>query len=243
MNTALQLYSVRSVDEPLPSLVESVAAAGYDDVEFAYRLADADTAAVAETLGRSGLTAAGAHVPAERFDDLDRTVETYRTLGCETLVVPFLDETHFGSPDAVERTATRLTDVAERLVDRGGSFGYHNHSHEFVELADGTAYERLAAATPSTVRLQLDVGHAALAGHDPVALLERYGDRIDQVHLTDYDLDRQVSVDLGDGDVDVAGCVDAARDVGVEWAIVEFEDSDDPLRSAERSHETLASLL
>ena len=84
---------------------------------------------------------------------------------------------------------------------------------------------------------------AALAGQDPVSLLERYGDRIEGVHLKDYDLDAEASVDLGDGDVDVAGCIGAARDAAVEWGIVEFESSDDPLASAERSAETLEELL
>lgn len=239
MNTALQLYSLRTVDEPLASLVETVGAMGYEGVEFAYRLPDADPEAVAETLERSGVAAAGAHVPIDQLDELG----PYRTLGCETLVVPYLDETNFESRAAVERTATRLTDAAERLVDRGIALGYHNHSHEFVRLEDGTAYEALAVATPTTVDLQLDVGHAALAGEDPVALLERYGDRIRQVHLKDYDLEREVSVALGEGDVDIAGCVDAALEADVEWGIVEFEDSDEPLDTAERSIEALGELL
>lgn len=242
MRTALQLYSVRDVDEPLPWLVESVAEMGYEGVEFAYRLPDADAEAVAEALDRTGVVAAGAHVPVERFDELARLPE-YRTLGCGSLVVPYLDESHFDSREAVERTAAHLADIGERLADHPFDFGYHNHSHEFVPIEDGTAYEMLAAATPSTVALQLDVGHARLAGQDPVALLERYGDRIQQVHLKDYDTDRGTSVALGEGDVDVGGCVDAALAADVEWGVVEFEDSDDPLRTAERSLETLSGLV
>jgi sugar phosphate isomerase/epimerase len=237
VRTAIQLYSLRTVEEPLPALIEAVE--GYDGVEFAYRLPDADREAVAAALDRAGVTAAGAHVPIEQLDDLD----PYRALGCDTLVVPYLDESHFESREAVERTATRLTDAAERLVDRGFAFGYHDHTHEFVPLEDGTAYGALAAATPTSVDLQLDVGHAALAGEDPVALIERYADRIEQVHLKDCDLDGKTSTALGEGDVDIAGCIDAALDAGVEWGIVEFEDSDDPLVTAERSREALDSLL
>lgn len=235
MRTAIQLYSLRDVSAPLAEVVERMGQMGYEGVEFAYRLADADEEAVRDVLDAADVTAAGAHVPLERFEDVESVADTYAGLGCETLVVPYLDESHFESRGAVERAAARLTDVGERLADRGIDFGYHNHTHEFVPLEDGTAYEVLAAATPTTVDLQVDVGLAALAGQDPVALVERYGDRITQLHCKDYDLEAERSVDLGNGDVDVAGCLDAAREAGVEWAIVEFEDSEDPFESAERS--------
>lgn len=243
MRAALQLYSLRDVPAPLPEVLERVGEQGYEGVEFAYRLPDADHEAVRDALDATGVTAASAHVPVDRFDDVESVVERYAGLDCRTLVVPYLDESHFESRGAVERAAARLTDIGERLADRGVDFGYHNHTHEFVSLEDGTAYEALAAATPTTVDLQLDVGLAALAGQDPVALVERYGDRITQLHCKDYDLDAGESVDLGDGDVDVAGCIEAAREADVEWAIVEFEDSDDPFASAERSLAALEELL
>lgn len=243
MRTAIQLYSLRNVPEPLPEVVEHLGAQGYEGVEFAYRLADADEEAVRTALRDADVTAAGAHVPVDRFEDIESVAEFYTSLGCRTLVVPYLDESHFESRGAVERAAARLTDIGEQLADNGFEFGYHNHTHEFVALDNSTAYDAFAAATPTTVDLQLDVGLAALAGEDPVDLVERYGDRIVQLHCKDYDLDAERSVDLGDGDVDIAGCLDAAREADVEWAIVEFEDSNDPFTSAERSLDTLKALL
>lgn len=243
MRTAIQLYSLRDVSAPLAEVVERVGEQGYEGVEFAYRLADADREAVRDALDGADVTAAGAHVPVDRFDDVEGVVERYADLDCRTLVIPYLEESHFESRGAVERAAARLTDIGERLADHGVDFGYHNHTHEFVSLQNGTAYEALAAATPTTVDLQFDVGLAALAGQDPVALVERYGDRIAQLHCKDYDLDAERSVDLGDGDVDIAGCIEAAREADVEWTIVEFEDSDDPFTSAERSLAALDELL
>lgn len=243
MRTAIQLYSLRDVPEPLPEVVERLGMQGYEGVEFAYRLADANEEAVQTALRDADVAAAGAHVPVDRFDDVESVAEFYTALGCQTLVVPYLDESHFESRGAVERAAAYLTDVGEQLADSGVGFGYHNHTHEFVALDDGTAYDALAAATPTTVDLQLDVGLAALAGKDPVDLVKRYGDRIVQLHCKDYDLDAKQSVDLGDGDVDIAGCLDAAHEADVEWAIVEFEDSDDPFTSSERSLDTLEALL
>ena len=40
--TAVQLYTLRDVEGSLESLLERVAAAGFDGVEFAYRLPESD---------------------------------------------------------------------------------------------------------------------------------------------------------------------------------------------------------
>jgi len=242
--TALQLYSLREVDRPLADIVEAVADAGYDGVEFAYRLADADHDAVRAALDRTDTAAASAHVPIDRLeDDRDGTVDRYRDLGCETLVVPYLPGDAFATREAVAGAADRLTALGEALADTGVGFGYHNHDHEFVTLDDDrTAYDELAAATGDVVDLQIDVGLAALAGRDPVALLERYADRLGSVHLKDYDLDAERSADLGDGDVPIGECVEVALAVDVEWFVVEFEDADDPLASAQHSLDALREL-
>jgi inosose dehydratase len=70
---------------------------------------------------------------------------------------------------------------AKRL---GHPIAFHNHAGTYVETPD--ELDRLVAATdPRRVGLCLDVGHAILAGGDPVAILERYGERVVHVHLKD----------------------------------------------------------
>lgn len=243
MRPAIQLYSLRTVERPLPELVSAVAHRGYDGVEFAYRVDEAEPEPLRQTMDDAGIDAAGAHVPIESFETFTATVDRYRTLGCETLVVPYLPAERFTDRAAIDAAGADLADIAERLTAADLACGYHNHDHEFVAVDGDAAYDRLASATPASLRLQVDVGLAALAGRDPVALIDRYADRITQVHLKDYDLSTEESVDLGDGDVDIAGCIDAAQAAEVEWAIVEFESSEDPLASADGSFETLSALL
>lgn len=242
MRHAIQLYSLRSVERPLPELIEAVAQRGYDGVEFAYRVDEADASPLRSAMDAVGIVAAGAHVPIEQFESLEATLDRYTTLGCETLVVPYLPPERFADGEAIGDAAAELAALADDLAAADIACGYHNHDHEFVTVDGEAAYDVLAGATPTSLQLQVDVGLAALAGRDPVALIERYADRIAQVHLKDYDLASGESVDLGDGDVDIAACVAAARAADVAWAIVEFESSDDPLASAERSIETLSRL-
>ena len=240
MNAAVQLYSLRALDRPLPDLVALVGETPLSGVEFA-GLGDADPSAVAAALERAGLTAPSAHVP---IDDLEAapgsTVEPYRRLGCETLVVPFLAASHFERSSAVDRTVERLSGIASRLEEAGLGLAYHNHDQEFTPIQGGDAFDRLAT-TLEGVGIELDVGWATAAGRDPVALLERYGDRIDLLHVKDVDDGRPCA--LGAGDVPLAACVDAAREADVEWAIYEHDEPDEPAVALRRDADVLAELL
>ena len=62
----------------------------------------------------------------------------------------------------------------------------HPHAGGHVEFADEIA--RVCADIPATeVGLCLDTGHTAYAGMDPVAMLDRYWDRLDYIHFKDID--------------------------------------------------------
>lgn len=82
MQTGINLFTLRDVDEPLPQVLERVAQAGYDGVEFLHRLPEADIDAVVETLEQTGLTVPGAHLGPfidlqEKLRVLDETIWLY----------------------------------------------------------------------------------------------------------------------------------------------------------------------
>jgi len=237
-NVGIQLYSLRNVDRPLPALLERVAEAGFEGVEFAYRVYDADPETVERTLERTGLRVAGAHVSTDRLeDDLEDTVTLLRSLGCETLTVPGLPEEYFQSLDGVEQAADRLASIAGDLDGYDIDLLYHNHEQEFVDLDGRFALERLFERTGRHVRPQLDLGTALLGGADPAALIRRLED-VPQVHFKDVDLGSGDSVPVGHGDVDIDACASAASAVGSEWSIYEYE-GEDPLETLEEAATTL----
>jgi inosose dehydratase len=62
----------------------------------------------------------------------------------------------------------------------------HPHAGGYIEFAD--EIERLMTDIDSdTAGLCLDTGHIAYSGMDPVAMLERYWDRVDYIHFKDID--------------------------------------------------------
>jgi sugar phosphate isomerase/epimerase len=224
--TAVQLYSLREVDRPLPELLELVADAGFDGVEFAYRVYDADPDAVRTTLGETGLATAGAHVRVERFeDDFDATVGLFESFGAKALTVPGIADEYFQTAAGVEEAVERLDPIGADLAARDLPFCYHNHAGEFDDVEGRTGLEAFFAAA-GHVRPQVDLGTALIAGVDPAALIRRLGD-VPQLHAKDVDPDAGSSVPLGEGAVDVEACVEAFHDVGGEWLIYEYE-SEEP---------------
>ncbi|NEU55998.1 sugar phosphate isomerase/epimerase [Halorussus sp. MSC15.2] len=239
MRPAIQLYTLRELDEPLPDLLRRVGDTAFEGVEFA-GLGDSDPDEIRNALDDAGLDAAAAHVGVEALEsDLDGVVESYESLDCDRVVVPYLDETQFASEAAVTDTARRLETLAGRLDERGIALGYHNHDHEFAALGGRTAFDLLADETDFD--LELDVGWATAAGRDPIDLLGHLRGRVPLVHLKDVAGDRPV--ELGEGDVDAEACVRAAREAGTEWLVYEHDDPEDPEASLAHGAETLAGLL
>jgi sugar phosphate isomerase/epimerase len=245
MRPAIQLFTLRDLDDSLPELLARVGETRFEGVEFA-GLGDSDPAEIEDALNDAGLEAAGAHVGMEDLEsDLDGVVEAYRRLDCDRIVVPYLDEAHFASETDVADTARRLTELAARLDDRGVSLGYHNHDHEFVALGgdsdrDGdSAFDLLADETD--IDLELDVGWATAAGRNPVALLDHLRGRVPLVHLKD--VSGTTPVELGEGNLETEACVRAAREAGTEWLVYEHDEPEDAEASLDHGAETLADLL
>lgn len=241
--TAINLYSVRELDEPLSRVVDRVADASYDGVQFSGGLRDATPEAAREMLDETGLEPTPAHVGIDLLeDDADAVVEDYvETIGVDSLVVPWLPPEDFEDEDAVDATLDRLNELYDEFADRGVDLLYHNHDQEFTALDDGTAFDRLLAETD--YGLELDVGWVAAGGADPVETIERVGSRGDEIiHLKDMDVETATPVEIGTGDVDMEACADAAREVGVDWLTYEHDNPEDPAASIDHGAAFLRDL-
>ncbi len=230
-DTAVQLYTLRNVDRPFAEVLELVADAGFDGVEFAYRVTDEDPEDVVAALDETGLDVAGAHVIVDSLqDDFDGSVGYYDALGVEDVVVPWLDAEHFETRQAVDETANLLADLQARLAERGMTLHYHNHDHEYTDLDGTTGFDAFVDATEFGV--ELDLGLALAAGDDPPARLRSLGDRSQLVHLKDYDVDAGESVPVGEGDLHLDAVAEAVDRNDSDWLIYEYE-GEDPLDTLE----------
>ncbi|MFW5956167.1 MAG: sugar phosphate isomerase/epimerase family protein [Halorhabdus sp.] len=233
--SAIQLFTLRNVDRPFTEILELVEEAGFDGVEFAYRVVDEDPATVRETLEDTGLTVAGAHVGIEALeDDFAETIAFYDALGVDNIVIPWLEPENFESRAAVSAAAERVAAVQADVEAEGKQLHYHNHDQEFLDLDGEFAFDHFVEAT--TCGIELDLGLAMTAGDDVVARLRSLGERSRLVHLKDRDVEADVTVPVGQGDLDLEAIGDAVVENDSDWLIYEFE-GEDPLATLERSAE------
>ncbi|AGN00076.1 xylose isomerase [Salinarchaeum sp. Harcht-Bsk1] len=239
--TAIQLYTLRDVDLPFDELLEAVADAGFDGVEFAYRVPDEDPEEVRAVLDETGLEAAGAHVHLEDLeDDFEDTVAFYETLGVENFVIPWLDEEYFTSREGLDEAIERLSAVADDLAEEGYTLHYHNHDQEYSDYDGEPGFYTFI--DESDFGLELDLGFVLIGGDDPAGRLRAVGDRCSLAHVKDVDADAGHSVPVGDGDVDIDAAAEAFAEIDGEWLIYEYE-GDDPLESLDDAAATMRDLV
>lgn len=242
VQTAIQLYSLRDIDSPLPDILDLVGKTSFDGVEFAHRVRndETDVKEVVNSLERNDLTSAAAHVSLEDLEEsYSEMTALYDRLSCETLIIPWLDPEHFESKDAVASVAERLTTVADDLTSDGFTLQYHNHDQEFVDLGDRTGMEELLARTD--IGFEIDLGWAQAGGVDPASVVGEHADRISHAHFADIDTETMACAELGEGELELERALEAVQRADVEWYVYEHDEPSDPRESLSHGAETLSS--
>ncbi|WIB69870.1 sugar phosphate isomerase/epimerase [Curtobacterium sp. MCBD17_026] len=222
---SVQLYTVRdALSADLPGTLQRIADIGYTNVEAFGFVDNADELAAA--LRDAGLAAPSGH--ARLLDageqDLERIFHASTTLGLGTLIDPHIDESRWTTREDVEAIARELSALAPRAADHGLVLGYHNHAFEFSNRIDGvSAYEVFADALSDDVVLELDTYWVQVGGDDPVAVIGKYGDKVQFLHVKDGDgsHDDKQQVAVGNGIMPIRDIIAAAPDA---LHVVELDD-------------------
>ncbi len=154
----LQLYTVRhEMEKDVDATIAKVAAAGYQEVEFAgyFGKSPADVKAL---LDHHGLTAPSAHMPSLAPDQWRASLDAAKAIGHHYVVVPFIPAEARKTLDGFKRVAQDFNRVAAQAHDAGLQFAYHNHDFEFVPMEGRLPYDVLLEATdPKLVQLEIDL--------------------------------------------------------------------------------------
>jgi len=200
MQTAIQLYTVRDVEKPLPEIIADVGEADFDGVEFAYRVEDADRDAVRTALDDAGLQAASAHIGIDAIEaDLDAVVAARRHARLRRRRRAVARPRTLGRPSRrSEATAARLSGLAEGFV-RGGADDALPQSRPGVRR-DRRGCRLRTTGRPDRLhaRTRRRVGARRRRG-TPSNCSTGTATRISHVHLKDVNLDSDEVPALGEG--------------------------------------------
>lgn len=239
----LMLYTLRrECERDLEGILRAVREIGYEGVEL-FELHGRDAHAVRGLLDELELDVCGRHVLLDAIEgNLDELAEELRAVGTDRLVLGWI------APPATAAEADaiveRIAGVALRVRDAGLRLGFHNHDAELRPLDDGrTVLDRLAAL--DELFFEIDLGWAWFAGVEPAGLVERLAPRVPLVHVKDLAPEaEQRFVPVGDGDVGYRELLPAIDGLGVEWLLVEQDETEGPpLDAVRRSFEALTGMV
>jgi len=227
----LQLYTVRhEMEKDFAGTIAKVAAAGYQDVEFA--------------LDHHGLTAPSAHIRSLAPEQWRASLDAAKTIGHQYVVVPFIPAEARKTLDGFKQVAQDFNRVAAQAHDAGLQFAYHNHDFEFAPMEGRLPYDVLLEATdPKLVQLEIDLYWITKGGQDPLKYFARWPGRIPLVHVKDSGgpPDNKM-MDVGAGTIDWKKIFAREDQAGIRHAFVEHDQPADAFASIKASCDYLKRL-
>jgi sugar phosphate isomerase/epimerase len=221
MEYGIQMYSLRDItDKDLDGALRAVAEMGYKTVEFAGFFGHS-AEEVRAMLDKYGLVCSGTH---SGLDDLLRdfegTVKYHKTIGNHNYIIPGHD---LSTKAKLDEFIEHCNEIAPKLRAEGIELGYHNHSHEFVPMAEGYEIHKELEAR-CDVFFELDTYWSFVAKKNPVSEMERLKSRLRCIHLKDGSPEGK-GCSLGQGSAPVKEVRKKAIELGV-GIVVESEGLD-----------------
>ncbi len=243
-NVGVQLYSLRSIiDGNFPEILERVANAGYQELEFAgYHGHSADELRV--LCEKLSLNPVSTHISIDELEkDMDASIGFAADLGIDYLTCPWVAEDR-RNPKSYVAMASLFNKVGAACQAKGINFAYHNHDFEFIEYDGKAGYDILLdACDPDLVQQEIDLYWITKAGADPLAYFDKYPGIFHLCHVKDMsnmDSSQDIAT-VGTGGIDFAK-IFAAENSGLKHFIVEHDNPVNPIESITDSRSYLAGL-
>ena len=235
---AAQMYNLREFTKTRDGLVEAfqkVADIGYEAVQLSAIGVELSAEEMKALLDEAGLTVCCTHIPFERMrEDIEGVIADHRILGCRYPGVSVPPE-EYRNAQGYPRFAREISTAGQQLAEAGMKFAYHNHSFEMEKYGDRLGLEVIFEdSDPECVVSILDTYWIQHGGGNPIAWIRELRGRLPLLHLKDMTIrdGQQIMAEVGEGNLDWEGILDAAQEAGVEWYIVEQDTCErDPFES------------
>lgn len=180
-----------------------------------------------------------------RADFLKRAIMIAATLGSECVSL-WSGTVHDDADEETtwERLLHGLTSVADIAAANGVALGFEPEPGMFIDTLD--RFEELLQRSSLDLKLTMDVGHVHCQSEGDIpTLIQRYQDRLVNVHLEDMRRNVHEHLMFGDGEIDFPPIIQALRAANYAGGVfVELSrHSHDGARAMQRAYEYLSPLL
>lgn len=245
---AAQLYTLREylkTPAEVAATLQKVRQLGYEAVQVS-GLGPIEPAQLKEAADQAALRIIATHISFERIrSEVQAVIADHRLWGCRHVAIGGLPA-EYRSEEGFHRFAREASAAARPLVEAGLTFSYHNHSFELERFGGRTALEILyAESEPQVFSAEIDTYWIQHGGGNPVSWLRCLKGRCHLVHLKDLAMkgSQQLFAEVGEGNLEWPVILDACREAGVEWYIVEQDTCQrDPFESLGISLQNLRRL-
>ena len=234
------LYTVRdSVRTPadIAKTLKRVKSMGYENIQLS-ALGSVDAKELADMIHSEGLHVCATHVAYDRLEnDLDNLLEEHRLWGCENLAIGGMPD-RYRSEQNYAGFAKDVSPIAQKIRDAGFTFSYHNHSWELERVDGKQILAILIEESCDALFFEIDVYWIQPGGGDPAFWIHRVAGRAPVIHYKDMAIvgREQVMAEVGEGNINWPAVVDACREAGSRWYVVEQDTcAGDPFDSIEIS--------
>lgn len=226
---AAQMYTLREYCKDTQGLIDSltrVRRMGYEAVQLSGH-GPVDNRLVKEKLDELGLTVAATHTNFERMQEhLDEVIAENQLFGCAYPGVGSMPAKYSqAGAQGVKQFAREATQIAQRMAEAGLQLIYHNHNFEFARCGQDTLMDILLAESGEALHFELDTYWVQAGGADPIAWIRKVAPRMKVVHFKDmvYSPEQKAPImaEIGEGNLNWPGIIQACADTGVRWHIVE----------------------
>ena len=219
----------------------------------------------------SALTAANPMMPGcdmSNPDEMKKMIEDAKYLDCDMFRIGGMPlQARFSLQAAVD-FAKQADDFACQLKEHGIDLYYHNHHFEFVRHG-GKLLMDIIKENTKHLGFELDIHWIHRGGMDPIKFINQYAGRIRLLHLKDYRIaamEMEENADfntkegmmkayaamnnivqfaeVGEGTLDIPGCIEAGLAGGSEYFLVEQDLSygRDPFDCLKTSRDNLVKM-
>lgn len=225
---AAQMYTLRDflkTPEDITSSLKKVAKIGYKAVQLS-GLGPMDPTELKKVCDGEGLTICATHVGYDRLrDETSAVIEEHNIYECKYPAIGGLPkESRENGAAGYSAFAKEASEVARKLSDAGMTFGYHNHSFELEKFDGRRGLDILfEESDPEVFQFEIDVYWIQHGGADPAAWIRKVKGRGDLVHVKDMEMKgrEQLFSEVGEGNLNWPAILDACREAGTRWYIVE----------------------